>query len=347
MAIRGAVSTAALAAVTLAGAGAVGGYLVRPADVPDRLRAAPEATTAPVGQEELTDERTVKVSLVTSAAVPLVSGVTGRVTQTWCRAGAPLRSGQVVARVNDTPLIALATSMPLYRDLASGDRGPDVLALQHELTRLGYRVRADGKFGAATRSAMKRLQKASGIGKPAGTVKYGAILWLPAAAVTPDSCKFNRGASVSAGATVATAPARLSSVVVKSLPTTLVPGPRVIRLMGVTGPLNGDGTGTEAGFLAKVARTRDYQVLQSSDKNELSATIALKDGLQTLKVPPGGLFDVDGDSGCLQSESRTYRVRIVGSRLGAALVVPAPGTPDPAPTAVNLGSSITSGSCGS
>jgi peptidoglycan hydrolase-like protein with peptidoglycan-binding domain len=335
--------TAVLAAVTLISTGGATGFLLRPATAPKELQAATEVTSAPVGREELTDERTVKISLKRSSAPPLVVGFGGRVTATSCKAGNALRSGQAVARINNTPLIALATSAPLYRDLSQGDKGDDIKALQRELIRLGYDVKANGTYDSQTSAAVKKLQKAAGVDSPDGKIAFGEILWLPAPSVVPDSCELVQGAYVSSGQTYAKAPAQLTAIVVDSIPPSTVAGERVMSVMGVTGPLNKDGSATDAKFLRKVAGTQEYRLVEASDKApDLTAVIALKAPLQTLKVPPGALFGVDGDGGCVQSGAKAYPVKIVGSRLGATLVTPK----GDAPADVNLGSSITLSSCG-
>jgi len=335
--------TAVLAAAVLLGAGGMAGFLLRPSAAPAELQTAADLTSAPVGNEELTDERTVKISLKRSAAAPLLAGLTGRVTSTACRVGEPLESGRVVARIDATPLIALATSMPLYRDLVEGAQGDDVKALQRELARLGYPVAASGTFDTRTTAAVKKLKKKSGMDSPDGTVVAGQFLWLPAPSVVPDSCELVPGAFTAPGQLFAKVPAALTAIVVSAMPEGATPGPRLMRVFGVTGPLGAGGTVTDPGFLAKVAATREYGQATATDKDaELTAVVTLKDPLRTLKVPPGAVFGVEGDTGCVQSEATAYPVKIVGSRLGATLVTPV----GEAPSRVALGTSITLKACG-
>jgi len=343
VATRRSVGTAAIAAVTLLSTGGATAFLLRPAAAPAELRSATEVTAAPVGREELGDERTVKISLRRTAAPPLLIGFAGRVIATSCRPGEALTSGRAVARINDVPLIALATSAPLYRNLSSGSEGADVAALQRELARLGYAVTVTGEYGARTAAAVKKLKKASGVAKPSGSVDFGQILWLPAPSVVPDSCELAPGQYVSAGHTYAKVPARLVAVAVESKPPNAVAGARVITVMGVTGPLGKDGvTATDPALLRGIAATQEYRMLVASEKDEdLSAVVTLKDPLPALKVPPGALFAVDRDRGCVQSGEKAYPVKIVGSRLGATLVTMA----GEAPRTVNLGRSLTAESC--
>ena len=323
--------TAILAGLTLLGTGGATGFLLRPATAPEQLRAASDVTSAPVGHEQLTDERTVKISLVRSAPPPIVVGVAGRVTATSCRPGSPITSKATLARIGDTPLIALATDVPLHRDLAKGDKGADVKALQKALG-----VTVTGTYDRATANAVRKQLK-----RTDGTVAVGQIVWLPAESVTPTSCELIEGAYISSGQAYAKAPARLTAITTDSLPANLVPGDRELRVMGVRGPIGADGAATDEKFLGKVTESREYRMLEASGKDaELTATIALTEPLETAKVPPGALFGVQKDKGCVESGATAYPVTIVGSRLGATLVT------GKVPEAVDLGPAIEAQRCG-
>jgi peptidoglycan hydrolase-like protein with peptidoglycan-binding domain len=329
--------TALIAGLTLIGAGGVTAVLLRPAPAPAGLRTATEVTSAPTGREDLVDERTVKISLTQLATPPLVVGIGGRVTRTTCKAGKALKSGQVVARIDDTPVIALFTRTPLYRDLAHGDEGADVRALQTELRRLGHDVEVTGEFDRQTRAAVRKLKDSDD-----GTITVGEILWLPAPSVTPNACDLTLGAYVSAGQAFAKVPPRLAAVTVNSLPSGIVPGERTVEVLGETGPLDTRGAATDPGFLTRIAAGQEYQLLLASgEKPDLSAIIRLKKAIPTVKVPPGSVFALDGDQGCVQSGGTGYPVTVVGSRLGATLVT----MTGEAPAQVAVGPAITLESC--
>ncbi|WP_239153339.1 peptidoglycan-binding domain-containing protein [Virgisporangium aliadipatigenens] len=329
--------------MTLVGLAAATVVLLRPAPAPAELRASADATAAPVGHEEFADERTVKVAFRRAAAPPLTVAVTGRVTETGCAVGKAIESGKVVARVDGKPVLALATSVPLYRDLRLADVGTDVRALQQELRRLGYRPERSGTYGASTVQAVKALQKAAGVKDPDGALVASQVLWLPAPSVLPDTCELVLGAYLAGPAQVfAKVAATLTAIVVEAMPPGAVAGERTIRMAGVTGPLGADGTATDPELLAKVSASAEYRAALTTEKPlDVTAVVSLKERLKTVKVPPGALFAVDGDKGCVQSGAATYPVRIVSSRLGAALVVPV-GEPF---DSVNLGASITAASC--
>ncbi|MEU7904886.1 peptidoglycan-binding domain-containing protein [Actinoplanes sp. NPDC049118] len=335
--------TALLAGLTLLGAGGATAVMLHPAAAPAGLRTATEVTSAPTGREDLTDERTVKVSLTQLPTPPLVVGIGGRVTRISCKAGRPLRSGQTVARIDDTPVIALATRTPLYRDLGYGDKGDDVRALQRELRRLGHdEVEATGRYDRRTRAAVRAIQKKAKVDDPEGTITVGEILWLPAPSVVPNACELTLGAYVSAGQTFAKVPPRLTAVVVNSLPSGIVPGERGIEVLGESGPLNSQGAATDPGFLSRVAAGQEYRLLLASgEKPDLSGIIRLRKAVPTVKVPPGSVFALDGDRGCVQSGDTGHPVTVVGSRLGATLVT----MKGAVPPEVAVGPAITLESC--
>jgi hypothetical protein len=238
-------------------------------------------------------------------------------------------------------VVALATKIPLYRDLDVGDRGRDVAGLQQELRRLGHGASTGGRYDYWTKTAVQRLMRGAGVSLPDGALRLSQVLWLPADEVVPDKCSMVVGQQVSRGEEYATVPKRLASVRVSPMPADLAPGRRTIELMGRSGPLGKDGTVTDRDFLARLSRTREFQDLKSGDEPP-SARIALATALRTVKVPPSAVFAVDGARGCLQSGRQVIPVRIVGSKLGTTLVLPDRSVP----STVNLGSSITARSCG-
>lgn len=78
--------------------------------------------------------------------------------------GDTVSSGTVVAEVNGRPVFVLAGRFRFYRDLASGDTGPDVRQLQDALRARGSAIPASesGTFAQATERAVTALYKAAG-----------------------------------------------------------------------------------------------------------------------------------------------------------------------------------------
>ncbi|MGS0562188.1 hypothetical protein [Microbacterium aurugineum] len=106
-------------------------------------------------------------STVTSVTVLPIPGasltvVTGRPLEV----GAIVSSGRVLTEVNGRPLFAVASPFSFYRDMGSGDRGPDVKALQGALAARGYPVAHDGVFGGETAAAAARWYRDNGYSAP-------------------------------------------------------------------------------------------------------------------------------------------------------------------------------------
>lgn len=82
-------------------------------------------------------------------------------------------------RVDDTPVPLLYGRLPLYRTLAEGTEGADVLQLERNLSALGYTgFTVDKTFGSATTAAVKRWQEDLGVTET-GTVRPGEAVVAP------------------------------------------------------------------------------------------------------------------------------------------------------------------------
>lgn len=164
----------ALALLVIACLMALTWWVARSVQSPAQREAAAAAPTlgpvlVPVSRGDLVDQITANATMssATDAQIALASSE-GRsvVTSTRAAAGDALSSGQVVLTINSRPLILLPGSFPTYRDITQGDTGEDVRQLQEALASLGYRVRADGSFGAATAKAVRALYAAAGFTPP-------------------------------------------------------------------------------------------------------------------------------------------------------------------------------------
>lgn len=335
-------SAIALGGVTIAALGVAAGLVLAPPRAPAELAAASAEQTVATSTQQFDDKRTVPVTLHVSESTILRTAATGVVTEVTLGAAGELTSGTAPFDVNSEPVIALHTGVPIYRDLTAGDRGIDVTALQSELVRLGYTVDVNGRFGPRTTAAVKALQKREGMSKPSGSVALAQIVWLPAATVTPETWTATLGSAIDETGELGTVPAALTAVSVASPPAGLVPGERVLELLGQTTKLDANNASTDPAFLAAVMASAEYRSIRQSDTpDEATASIALTTPLTTIRVPPAAVFAVDGAQACIQVDGTAVPVTIVGSGLGASLVT-LEGEP---PTEVDLGSAITASAC--
>jgi len=102
-------------------------------------------------------------------------------------AGDKVGCGGVLYRVDNRPVVLLCGSVPVYRALHEGVRGPDVRQLNRNLHKLGYdsdaHVRidpADGAFTPKTEQALRVLQRKTGVGVT-GKLSTDDAVFLPEA----------------------------------------------------------------------------------------------------------------------------------------------------------------------
>ena len=297
--------------------------------LPDRapalLGSAKEITSAPAGVQEYTGATQVTMIPTVSQTRELVGNASGTVTEDMSSQG--LTSGKTAMKVNGVSVVALATATPMYRDLATGDKGDDVLALNNELARLGLPASAKSTtYTWNTSQGVKQLMSAAG-NTSDGSLPLTDVLWIPAASV-----RVNEWAGTVTKFSIQNGqPSELD---------------RTVTLIGQTATLKAGTTEVDdAEFCAKVAATQEFQSLTSDMlATGLEASVQLVNPVQALRVPAASVIGVNGSKGCIVSGGRTIKVSIVGSELGASLVEPQ-GADAAAITSVEIGSGLTGESC--
>lgn len=96
--------------------------------------------------------------------------------------GTTIAAGEAVARVDDEPVTLLYGDVPMYRELASGDVGADVLQLETFLAVAGHDaaspITVDESFTSATASALAAWQSAVGL-EVDGVLATGTFVVAP------------------------------------------------------------------------------------------------------------------------------------------------------------------------
>lgn len=314
--------------------------------LPDRapalLGSAKEITSAPAGVQEYTGATRVTMIPTVSQTRELVGNASGTVTEDMSSQG--LTSGKTAMKVNGVSVVALATATPMYRDLATGDKGDDVLALNNELARLGLPASAKSTtYTWNTSQGVKQLMSAAG-NTSDGSLPLTDVLWIPAASVRVNEWAGTVGATVAGGSVVGKVPGSVTKFSIQNgQPSEL---DRTVTLIGQTATLKAGTTEVDdAEFCAKVAATQEFQSLTSDMlATGLEASVQLVNPVQALRVPAASVIGVNGSKGCIVSGGKTIKVSIVGSELGASLVEPQ-GADAAAITSVEIGSGLTGESC--
>lgn len=318
---------------------ALGALVFRPVS-PRGLEEAPDLVEVPVTQRVVDDQRSVQLALTLGPSTSLKTPAAGLITTLNCRVGESISSGDQVMTLGDQRLYALATSMPLWRDLTLGDRGEDVLALQTELERLGYGVVADGEVGPHT---LRAVAEFLGMSAPATiraytTISRASFVWLPAASVVPTSCEAVVGDYLDEHDEIAVLGRSLEQARVADMPADLLPGQRLLSIDGQTISVDEAGVASDPDQLSALQMTPSYQkwlsALSEEPTSTLEASLVLAEPATVSSVSPSVIYEVDGTSACVLDKGTPRPVTIVSSELGQTFLIFPDGqaAPDLLPT---------------
>lgn len=311
---------AALGVLVALGVGAGIGSVLLP--TPQPIWAQPDgssAATLTVTPREFDDARSVPAQPNLAQARELVLPTGGILRKANCKVGATLESGAVPFLIDDRPVVALHTRSPLWRDLGPGSRGDDVLALQKELARLGYRVSPDGAYGRETAAAVRALWNSFAVSKQ-NSLPLEQVIWLPARAVVASQCPLLVGQRVSSGDKALVVGGGLTTLTLR-LSEVAVDGPRTAVLPNQDGvPVSEGGVITDPAFLEAYSRSRGFAEYLADPSKELTVAVRLTQPVPVVGVPPSALYAMTGSSGCVLADGSATRVEVVASELGQSLV---------------------------
>ncbi|KAB7791486.1 hypothetical protein [Bifidobacterium leontopitheci] len=354
---RGRVSATWLlvAAVTSAALAVGGCALWLPDREPALLGAAGEVTSAPAGVQEYSGSTQMTMVPTLSTERELVGNATGTVTADW--SGDGLTSGRRAYGVDGRPVVALATASPMYRDLKTGDKGDDVLALNNELSRIGYTASAGSNtFTWYTGRGVAQLLKDNGgtadvADDGAVTLRLSDILWLPSASMgVPGEWSAVAGSPVTAGSPVGKVTGTITKLSLKNAQPMDID--RTVTIIDQSTTLKAGTTEiTDAEFCAKVAATPAVKAMNAEMMAAgIDVQVQLAKPVQALRVPAAAVFGISGSTGCIvplngAGKGKPVKVGVVGSELGASLVSGADGADVSSVTRVEIGSRLDSLQC--
>ena len=105
---------------------------------------------------------------------------------------------------------------------------------------------------------------------------------------------------------------------------------RPLTVFGVAAPLAPGTTDiTDGELLQRIAATEGYQARALRNAPPAWTQLTLNKAIQTLRVPVGSVFGINGTSACIATGTfdnpHVVPVRIITSELGASLVQPSSG----------------------
>ncbi|MBB6406686.1 hypothetical protein HNP00_004026 [Arthrobacter sp. AZCC_0090] len=311
----------ALAAVLASALAFASGLAVAPTTTPDSLSRPTQATAVKVSATDFKDSRTVQVAVEQSGPRSLIAGLGGTVTSSACTEGGLLRSGTAAFAIDGEPLLSLATTTPLWRDLHPGDSGADVRSLQAELNQLGHGIGTTATVTSETLEAYAALAASLGSRTNGAVIERSRIVWLPDREQPVQKCTASVGSVVGQGQGLAELPPQATGARITNLPQRAAPGERRIAIDSSDFPMPADGRISDPGALGKLIRTPSFLASQTSDRPGIfAARYELAHSVRVLGVPPGAIFGLNATAGCISSRKEVHRVVILGSQLGVTFV---------------------------
>lgn len=278
-----------LVAVCGLGLGASAVLLLKPASVPDSLAAVSDSTSTPITLEPFVDTRSVELTLGASQSADLTVPTAGVITSSSCAAGLVVKSGEVPLTVSGAKVLALHLSIPPYRVFEFGVKGIDVVALQTELTRIGYDAGSSGVYDTRTFRAIVALQKAAEVPVSEGSFSPSDFMWLPEPEITLAKCALKVGAHGEAGTVFASSQTRVTAAKISKMPSSLIPGERTVTVGNVIAAVDANGQVINAEDVAKIVATPEavgtIATLNTAAVSPLSAQFSLVTPKQAASVP--------------------------------------------------------------
>lgn len=319
----------ALLVLSVACAAAVGAtaavVAVRP-PLPAALADAEQIGTVAVTERVHDDARSLGLTLTLGAERAVLTAAGGRLTGAACAPGGRLVSGESAFGVDGVGLVNVATDLPLWRDLAVGERGPDARALNAELGRLGYEAAdSDAVTQETARGFAALVTAATGVETAPGTIPASRVVWLPEHEVAVASCEVVVGDAVEPAQRLATVPTTLAAASLTAMPVDAPTGPRVLVLDGERIAIDADGAVSDPEALAVIAASPGYRqaLLLDSANPSLTVSWLLAEPLPVEVVPPSAVFGITAGQGCVALGDEVRPVSVVGSELGQTFVLAA------------------------
>lgn len=329
------VSVFVLLAAVLVSVGLGGGFLLTRSRIPQSLRSSGDAGSMAVSPSSFDDSRSVQLTVTLGSSSTVTSPVSGTVTSSSCTANGTVSSGSAPFGVDATPILALHTATPLYRELSSGTRGDDARALNDALRALGYAAPDSDWFVWDSIAAYNALADSVGARKLTADAGWridpSYFMWIPADTVTVSECKASVGQQVTAGMEMFVTGAAPVKASLPAKAQDMLSGDRLVSINGqdIAVP-EGTAELADQTAMAAVAGSGEFRLAQLSAGQSPGAggtlsvtyTWRLANPVEAVTVPPSAVYDAQGETACVVADGEPTPVRIIASQLGKTMVSP-------------------------
>lgn len=313
-----------LCASALLGSSLVGAALavgLMPPMAPSTLKSTGENEYIRVAERPYTDARAVQLSMKLGPERSSHVAVSGRVTRSSCAQGLPVTSGTSPWTLGDTPVLALATEVPLWRTLRMGDRGADVNSLHRALRDLQYDVPPDGEpISSSTVDALVSVwNKLGRTVERSLALDTTSIAWVPTEQPKVTECTVGVGSVVTSGQTLLRFAPEVVGAQITALPSNLIQGERQLNVGERTVSVDSNGIVTNPDELVTmIDQNRSGEKSSDTQSTSISAEYSLSSPIRMTVVPPSSVVRSGGT--CVITKTGPTKVEVVGSHMGQTYV---------------------------
>jgi peptidoglycan hydrolase-like protein with peptidoglycan-binding domain len=239
---------------------------------------------------------------------------------TWLPAdGQVIGQGQQLYAVANQTVVLLYGSVPIYRGMSQGMRGPDVQQLNNDLVALGYASKSlnptSDYFSSETATALQKLQSDHGLNR-SGTLPVGEAVFEPSA-VRVGNVTATLGAPVHQGTPVLTGTSGTRQAVAQVKPTEL-PNVSVGAKVSITLPNNQ----TTPGVVTSIGTTASSSSSGSSGSGSSGSSSSSSGGSSAPSATVNVDINLDHPSVAGNLDQAPITVNITTQTVSNVLAVP-------------------------
>jgi hypothetical protein len=286
-----------------------------------------------ISEQKTFDEQSIRLDLQLANNAVIKSKSSGIITSSNCSPGNNAVSGGWQFSINDSKLVNLYTSIPLYRNLNLGDEGSDVQALQDELIHLKYLSYKTNIFDQTTIYALNLLFAKNGVLEIADSLDLTKILWIPQESAKIVSCNASMGDELALNSILFSLEPAISNISLSNIPISIIQGERVVKIGDTIFQLDKKGH-LKIDDYSKIYSTSEYKAametsLSSANSNSaasgqnsgaktisINGVYQLKNAVVSYAVSPGAIISGSADSNCLESNGKLYKIKLYSSSMG-------------------------------
>jgi hypothetical protein len=214
---------------------------------------------------------------------------------TWMTKRRQVTAGQVIARVNDRPIVAFAGSAPLVDNIHSSSSPAEVQRAKQFLSGLGYLSDSDidGSADVNFRSAVERFNADKGFGSNGPVLRASDLVWIGTRPRTRFAPSIYVGDRVSPGS-------QLASGGIRQVRATITESGRISFLnSGVT--LVGRYRAVEFQYVqgSRSLDRRTLRALAEHGGREVTVAVGLRKPASVATVPTTAVFEGRGQETCV------------------------------------------------